>query len=302
MTQEFRMRHLAENGIVLFEADMRTRLLALAFAIASVTVPTAAQWLDYPTPGTPLKKDGTVDRTAKAPRAFNGKPDLSGVWRIEPPKPGEIERLYHPSEVNAVAGDDWREFDRHFFNLFIDFKEGESPLRPEAVAQRERNRDPFATPSSRCLPLGFLTRYFHFRPFKIFQAPQEIVMYFEVDGVFRQIHTDGRKLPNSPFPAWMGYSTGKWEGDSLVVDTAGFNDQFRLDWGYANSEELRVREVFRRRDFGHMDIETTIDDPVVLTRPVSVKFSLQLIPNTDILENFCAEGELDQLFMRGQVK
>jgi len=288
----------------LFEEDMRTRRLAIALVLAGVSAPAGAQWLDYPTPGTPLKKDGTVDRTAKAPRAFNGKPDLSGVWRIEPPKPGEIERLYHPSEVNAVAGDDWRDFDRHFMNLFIDFKEGESPLRPEAIAQqRIRQGGPLTSPSSRCLPLGFLTRYFHFRPFKIFQAQQEIVMYFEVDGVFRQIHTDGRKLPKSPFPSWMGYSAGKWEGDSLVVDTAGFNDQSRLDAiGHPNSEELQVREVFRRRDFGHLDIEATVEDPVVLTRPVNVKFSLQLIPNTDILENFCAEGERDQLFTRGQVK
>jgi hypothetical protein len=285
---------------------MRTLRLALALAIAGGAAPAGAQWLNYPTPGTPLKKDGTVDLTAKAPRTFHGKPDLSGVWRVEPPKPGEIERLYHPSEVNAVAGDDWREFDRHFMNLFIDFQEGESPLRPEAVAKMERMRqDPLAsltTASIRCLPLGFLQRYFHFRPFKIFQAPQEIVMYFEVDGVFRQIHTDGRKLPESPFPSWMGYSTGKWEGDSLVVDTAGFNDQSRLDIGHPNSEQLRIREVFRRRDFGQMDMEATVEDPVMLTRPVSVKFSLQLIPNSDILENFCAEGERDQLFMRGQVK
>jgi hypothetical protein len=283
---------------------MLTQRFAVALALAVVTAPALSQWLDYPTPGTPLKKDGTVDRTAKAPRAFNGKPDLSGVWRIEPPKPGEIERLYHPSEVNAVAGDDWRDFDRHFMNLFIDFKVGESPLRPEAIAQFEKIRQGnLATPSSRCLPLGFLTRYFHFRPFKIFQAPQEIVMYFEVDGVFRQIHTDGRKLPESPFPSWMGYSTGKWEGDSLIVDTAGFNDQSRLDaMGHPNSEELRVREVFRRRDFGHLDIDATVEDPVVLTRPVSVKFTLQVIPNSDILENICAEGERDQLFTGGQVK
>jgi hypothetical protein len=89
----------------------------------------------------------------------------------------------------------------------------------------------------------------------------------------------------------MGYSTGKWKGDSLVVDIAGFNDQFRLDAiGHPNSEELRVREVFRRRDFGHLDIDATVEDPVVLTRPVNVKFSLQLIPNSDILENFCAEA------------
>jgi len=280
---------------------MRTRLLALALSVAGITVPAGAQWLDFPTPGTPLKKDGTVDLTAKAPRTSNGKPDLSGVWRVEPPQPGEIERLYHPSEVNAVFGDDWREFNRHFINLFIDFKEGEAPFRPEAIAQFEKSRQggPLSSPSIRCLPLGFLTRYFHFRPFKIFQAPQEIVMYFEVDGVFRQIHTDGRKLPESPFPSWMGYSTGKWEGDSLVVDTAGFNDQSRLDaMGHPNSEQLRIRERFRRRDFGHLDIDATVEDPVMLTRPVNVKFSLQLIPNSDILETYCSEGERDQVFIR----
>jgi hypothetical protein len=280
---------------------MLTQRLALVLALAAVTSPAGAQWLDYPIPGTPLRKDGTVDRTAKAPRTLDGKPDLSGLWRIEPPKPGEIERLYHPSEVNAVAGDDWREFDRHFINLFIDFKE--APLRPEAIAEFEKIRQggPLASPSSRCLPLGFLTRYFHFRPFKIFEAQREIVMYFEVDGAFRQIHTDGRKLPESPFPSWMGYSTGKWMGDSLVVDTAGFNDQWRLDaMGHPNSEQLRIREVFHRRDFGHLDVDATVEDPVMLTTPVNVKFSLQLIPNSDMLETYCAEGNLDQVFMRSQ--
>jgi hypothetical protein len=283
---------------------MLTQRLALVLALAAGTSPAGAQWLDYPTPGTPLKKDGTVNRIAKAPRALDGKPDLSGLWRVEPPKPGEIERLYHPSEVNAVAGDDWREFDRHFMNLFIDFKEGESPLSAEAIAQTQKLQQARLSgdsPSARCLPLGFLTHYFHFRPFKIFQAQREIVMYFEVDGAFRQIHTDGRKLPESPFPSWMGYSTGKWMGDSLVVDTAGFNDQWRLDaMGHPNSEQLRIREVFHRRDFGHLDVDATVEDPVMLTRPVNVKFSLQLIPNSDMLETYCAEGNLDQVFMHGQ--
>jgi hypothetical protein len=287
---------------------MRTERFALALALVSFTSSAGAQWLDYPVAGTPLKKDGTVDLTAKTPRTLDGKPDLSGLWRIEPPKPGEIDRLYHPSEANAVAGDDWREFDRHFMNLFIDFKAEESPLSRTAIAQMQKLQqggqlNAFDSPSSRCLPLGFLTHYFHFRPFKIFQAQQEIVMYFEVDGAFRQIHTDGRRLPQSPFPSWMGYSTGKWEGDSLVVDTAGFNDQWRLDaMGHPNSEELRIHEVFHRRDFGHLDIDATVEDPVMLTRPVNVRFSLQLIPNSDMLETYCAEGNLDQAFMRGQPK
>lgn len=285
---------------------MRAQRLALVLAFVGLNSPVGAQWLDYPAPGTPLKKDGTVDLTAKAPRALNGKPDLSGVWHVQPPKPGEIERLYGKNEVSAVAGDDWAEFDRHFMNLFIDFREGESPLSAEAIAESQRRRQsgllgPFDSPSSHCLPMGFLTQYFHFRPFKIFQAQQEILMYFEMDGVFRQIHTDGRKLPESPFPSWMGYSTGKWVGDSLVVDTAGFNDQWRLDaMGHPNSEQLRFREVFHRRDFGHLDIDATVEDPVMLTRAVNIKFTLELMPNTDMLESYCVD--LDQSFVRGQPK
>jgi len=285
---------------------MRAQRLTLVLALVGLISPTGAQWLNYPAPGTPLKTDGTVDLTARAPRALDGKPDLSGVWRVQPPKPGEIERLYGKNEVSAVAGDDWAEFDRHFMDLFIDFRGGESPLSAEAIAETQRRRqsgqlDPFNSPSARCLPMGFLTQYFHFRPFKFFQTPQELVMYFEMDGVFRQIHTDGRKLPESPFPSWMGYSTGKWVGDSLVVDTTGFNDQWRLDaMGHPNSDQLRFREVFHRRDFGHLDIDATVEDPVMLTKPVNIKFTLELMPNTDMLESYCVD--LDQSFVRGQPK
>ena len=89
-------------------------------------------------------------------------------------------------------------------------------------------------------------------PFKIFQTPEEIVIYYEGYGAFRQIHTDGRELPLNPFPAWMGYSTAKWKGDTLVVDTAGFNDKGWMDaWGHPRSEALHVQERFHRRDFGH---------------------------------------------------
>src|SRR5579884_3669884 len=135
---------------------MLARRLTLVLALVGLMSPAGAQWLNYPTPGTPMKKDGTVDLTAKAPRALNGKPDLSGVWRVQPPRPGEIERLYGRNEVSAVAGDDWTEFDRHFMNLFIDFKDAESPLSATAVAEIQRRRQsglsgPFASPSSRCL-------------------------------------------------------------------------------------------------------------------------------------------------------
>lgn len=272
--------------------------MLLGIMVACAT-PSSAQWLNYPEPGTPLKPDGKPDLTAKAPRAANGRPELSGVWQIEPPQPGEIERLYGPSGAGETLGDDVRDQNKYFFNLFVDFKEGEEPLRPEAAAQTLKNRQNIiaVSPSSHCLPYGLPNRYFNARPFKIFQNPQAIVMYFELDGAFRQIHTDGRELPTDPFPSWMGYSTGKWEGDTLVVKAAGFNDKTWLDVrGHPHSEALRVQERFHRRDFGHMDIEATVNDAVTLTKPVTVKFTVLLIPNSDILENFCSEGERDQAY------
>ncbi len=278
---------------------------ALRIILAGALASANAQWLNYPAPGTPLKQDGTPDLTAKAPRASTGKPDLSGVWQIAPPEPGEIERLYGPVGAGAVAGDDLRDQNKYFFNLFIDFKPGEEPLRSEAVAQTKKNLQNVVTnsPVAHCLPYGLPNRYFNAQPFKVFEMPEVILMYFELDGAFRQIHTDGRKLPVDPFPAWMGYSVGNWEGDTLVVDTAGFNDKGWLDVrGHPHSEALRVQERFHRGDFGHMDIEATVADPVMLTRPVTVKFKVLLIPNSDILETFCVEGERDQAYTRGAAK
>lgn len=284
---------------------MRIREIVLGVVVAAVTGSIDAQWLNYPEPGTPTKRDGKPDLTAKAPRTANGKPDLSGVWQIAPPEPGEIERLYGPVGAGAVLGDDLRDMNKYFSNLFIDFKPGEEPIRPEAAAQTLRNQENIiaVSPVSHCLPYGLPNRYFNARPFKIFQTSHAIVMYFELDGAFRQIHTDGRELPVDPFPSWMGYSTAKWEGDTLVVNTAGFNDKTWLDVrGHPHSEALRVQERFRRRDFGHLDIEATVDDPVTLTKPVTVKFTVLLIPNSDVLENFCSEGERDQANMRGANK
>ena len=275
---------------------------AIAFANAERL---GAQWLNYPTPGTPVKKDGTPDLMAKAPRASNGKPDLSGVWRIEPPPTGEYERLYGPAGAGDVLGDNVRDQNKYFFNLFIDFKPGEEPLRPEAREQTRKNQQNILadSPTAHCLPYGLPSRYLNARPFKIFQTPEAIVMYFEIDGAFRQIHTDGRKLPADPFPSWLGYSTGKWEGETLVVESAGFNDKTWLDArGHPHSEALRVEERFHRHDFGHMDIEATVDDPAVLTKPVTVKFAVHLIPNSDVLETFCVEGERDQVYTQHPAK
>jgi hypothetical protein len=277
---------------------MRSYSINLVIAAASTMFPASAQWLNYPEPHTPMTRDGKPNLVAKAPRTLDRKPDLSGVWRIEPPAPGEIERLYGDLGAGIVVGDDPRNFNRYFLNLFIDFKPGEEPIRPDAAAATLKNRQALDSPTSHCLPQGMPTRYFNVFPFKILQTPEALALYYELDGAFRQIHTDGRKLPQDPFPSWMGYSTGRWEGDTLVVDTAGFNDKSWLDArGHPHSEALRVQERFHRRDFGHMDMEVTVEDPNVLTRPVTVKFTEILIPNSDVMENFCAEGERDRAHM-----
>jgi hypothetical protein len=136
-------------------------------------------------------------------------------------------------------------------------------------------------------------------PFKIVQTPGLTIMMFENDNTRRQIYTDGRKLPDNPSPAWLGYSVGHWEGETLVVDSAGFNDRIWIDAaGHPVSESLHVQERFLRRDFGHMDLRITVDDPKMFTKPVTFKVNLLLLPDSDILESFCAENEKDRPHMR----
>ncbi len=280
--------------------NMRFPTFSLGIFLMVTMVSANAQWLNYPAPRTPLTRDGKPNLSAKAPRAPNGKPDLSGVWQIEPPPPGEIERL-NPAITTGVGGadgDDPSTFSKYFINLLVDFKPGEEPLRPEAAALMSKRRETMDSPSSHCLPHGVPAAELIGFPFKIFQTPDTIAIFYEEKGLFRQIHTDGRKLPANPFPSWMGYSTARWEGDTLVVDTAGFNDKGWMDaGGLPRSEALRVQERFHRRDFGHMDVQATVDDPNVLTTPVTIKFTELLIPNSDILETFCVEGERDRAHM-----
>jgi hypothetical protein len=268
-------------------ADSIRSLELSAIILARAAASANAQWLNYPAPRTPLAKDGKPNLSAKTPRTHEGKPDLSGLWQIQPSPPGEIERGENPLN-----------YSRYWRNILIDFKPGEEPLRPEAAAVAAGNLQTHDSPSSRCLPYGLPNRYFTTRPVKILQDVDEIAVYHELDGAFRLIHTDGRKLPVDPFPSWMGYSTAKWVGETLAVDSNGFNDQAWMDaQGHPQSEALRVRERFHRRDFGHLEVEVTIEDSNVLTRPVTLKFTELLIPNSDALENFCAEGERDRAHM-----
>jgi hypothetical protein len=136
-------------------------------------------------------------------------------------------------------------------------------------------------------------RWFFDRPLTIFQTPKQLGIYYEADGAFREIHTDGRKLAEDPSPSWLGYSTGHWDGDTLIVDSNGYNTRTRLPGGFPHSESMHIQERFHRRDFGHLDIDITVDDPVMLTKPVTVQVTEILLPTSDMVEYFCTEGERD---------
>jgi hypothetical protein len=268
----------------------------LFFSLALLSATAYAQWLNYPAPGTPRTRDGKPNLTAPAPRASNGKPDLSGVWHVDPTPMQEQKRLFGPAlDQTALPGMEPDTISKYALNILVDFKPEDSPMRPEAAAIL-RQRSQLDRPSLHCLPWGIPTSTLFSPVHKIVQTPGLIVMMLEVDsGASRQIFTDGRKLPIDPQPAWYGYSVGRWEADTLVVETAGFNDKSWLDsMGHPHSTAMRVTERYRRRDFGHMDVETTIDDPQMYTRPLTIKVTQNLQPDTDILEYFCNENERDR--------
>jgi hypothetical protein len=277
-------------------------LIVQAALLTSLATSCSAQWLDYLDPATPLTRDGKPDPSAKAPRAADGKPDFSGVWQVEPPPPGEIERLYGKGVSDgplAIVGDDVNDHSKYFMNIFIDYKRGEEPITPAARAAMVRPSQGGAerSPLSYCLPTGMPNRWFFDRPLTIFQTPKQLGIYYEADGAFREIHTDGRKLPEDPSPSWLGYSTGRWDGDILIVDSNGYNTRTRLPGGFPHSESMHIQERFHRRDFGHLNIDITVDDPVMLTKPITVQVTEILLPTSDMVEYFCTEGERDAEIM-----
>jgi len=271
--------------------------ILIVLAAASVHAP--AQWINYPAPGTPRTRDGKPNLTAPAPRASNGKPDLSGVWQVEPTPAEEMTHLFGDLSAFNVPGDEARAFSKYIVNILVDFKPEEAALRPEFAALfRQRAQE--GAPTLHCLPIGLPADDLLPGPIKIIQTPGLILMRIEYENSMRQIYTDGRKPPADPEPLWLGYSVGRWDADTLVVDTVGFNDKGWLDAsGHPHSEALHVVERFHRRDFGHMDVQVTIDDSKMYTKSFSIKFTELLLPDSDILEYFCSENEKDQSHSNG---
>ena len=252
--------------------------LAYAILLSLMCFPAYGQWLKVPSQATPRTKDGKPNLAAPAPRKPDGKPDLSGIWGTESPK--------------------------YLADIAADFKPGELPIQPWAQAlTNERKTGVHASEESNanCQPQGVPRINATPNPFKIIQDPDLVVILYEAFGQFRQIFIDGRELPKDPNPTWLGYSVGKWEGDTLVVRSTGFNGKTWLDqMGHPTTDALQVTERFRRRDFGHLDIEATIDDPKAYTKPWTAKVTLALQLDSDLLEYVCLEGERDAVHMVGK--
>jgi hypothetical protein len=274
-------------------------LLGVAVA-AAMSVVADAQWLNHPTPGLPRLPNGNVDLAAKAPRASDGKPDLSGVWHVQSESLEEKRRLFGPEYgTNFVPGMEPTTVSKYAGNILLDFTPGEivmTPAAEEIFNRRRRGDDMF--PPTRCLPVGVPLATLLSEVHKIVQTPNVILVTHELDGIPRQIYTDGRKLPVDPTPSWLGYSTGRWEGDTLVVETVGVNDKVWLDTrGHPRSEAMHTTERYTRRDVGHLDVAITFDDPKSYNKPFTVKFTHLLQADTDILEYVCNENEKDRAHM-----
>lgn len=247
--------------------------LTIMLCVMSISV--TAQWPNHQTPGLPRTPEGKPDLSAPAPRSADGKPDISGVWMAN----------------NSGS----------LFYVTQDLKPGE--IRPWADAIYKQRAADYRkdTDGIRCLPpgpkAGIAVGNF---PMKIIQNPSLVVVLYEYQTIFRQIFTDGRGLPEDPNPTWMGYSVGKWDGDTLVVTTAGYNDRTTLDLaGHPHTEALRVTERYHRRDAGHMDLDVTLDDSKAYTRPWTLHVELGLIPDGELIEYVC-ENERDAKHLVGK--
>lgn len=262
---------------------------AAAAALLLVAADAAAQWPRYPTPDVPKTRAGEPNLEAPAPRSADGHPDLSALW--ERTGPGglnpDFDALQSPDGGPPVAT---------FWNLGAGFREG-LPFRPLAAqlrAERMSNNQK-NNPDALCLPMGLTQLHLHPQPRKIVQTPDVIVILYEGNGGLRQIFTDGRPPPelNEDLqPWWYGYSAGRWEGDTLVVETVGFRDDVWLDvLGSPMTSAGRMIERITRPNFGTLQIDITIDDPAAYTKPFTVRVSQKILLDEELIEFICNENE-----------
>ena len=248
---------------------MRPVAAGLLFLVGTTL---SGQWLKIKTPGIPRTAAGKPNLTAPVPRMTDGKPDLSGLWT---------------TDTNSYV-----------VNITSDLKPGEILPWAEQVLKRRVEALDKDTPATLCLPGG--PAEILGGQYRIIQS-QNVIAILYGSGAYRQVFMDGRSLPEDPNPTWWGYSVGHWDGDALVIETAGFNDRTWLDFsGHPHTESLRVTERLRRRDFGHMQLQITFDDPKTFTKALALDLGVNLVPDTEMLEYVCNENERDSVHLVGK--
>jgi len=255
----------------------------LAVAALALVMPANAQWINYPTRGVPRTADGKPNLSAPPPKTADGKPDLSGMWGWE-------ENRSCPADgcPDARVG-------QEFISIGWSIKGG-LPYQPWAADLVKKNRAANSKddPQSSCLPRGALRMHTDGLFKKMVQVPGLLVILNERNAMYRQIFTDGRPLPVDPTPSWNGYSSGKWEGDTLVVRSNGFRDGTWLDTGGSPlTESAKVIEKFRRPNYGTLEIEITVDDSKAYTAPWTIKLKQPIVLDTELLDYICLENEKD---------
>ena len=268
----------------------------LVFVVAA-SPSLSAQWPSQPTQGVPRTPDGKPNLDAPAPRTADGKPDFTGLWDNAWFHGGKIAQppVSPPGEPPAST----------FMNLGANIKGG-LPFRPWAADLLQKRKDAGTrdNPDANCLPMGIMQFHEQPQPRKIVQTPAVIVIIYESNSGLRQIFLDGRASPtNDPQPWWYGYSTGHWEGDTLVVQTTGLRDGGWLDiWGSPLTDAATITERFTRVNYGTLQIDVTIDDPKAYTAPFSVRVNQRIVLNTEIIEFICNENEKSVQHMVGNIK
>jgi hypothetical protein len=224
----------------------------------------------------------------------DGKPDFSGIWTTAEPNrrrgPTAAASDDKPADPTAISGS------RQMTNLGVDLPGGVLPYQPwlvPIVKERTANNAK-DDPHVRCWPDNFIRAYGMPHMLKFVHSPNLLVMLNEMNAGYRQVFTDARPLPQDPNPSLQGYSSAKWSGDTLVIDTIGVRDDTWIDWnGSVLTEAAKVREEIRRPDFGHLEIQVTVDDPKAYTKPWTVMLKQRIVVDTELIDEICVENEKD---------
>jgi hypothetical protein len=263
-------------------------LALLGASVFCLAQPLHAQWLKYPTAGVPRTADGRPNLAAPAPRTADGKPDFSGLWltgdggKCPPGKDGSFQSCFIELPISRLG-----------INIAQGVPGG-LPYQPgvAAVVKKRMADNAKDDPHARCMPDTFLRAYGLPHMEKFVQVPGLLIMLDEMNANYRQVFTDGRPLPQDPDPAWNGYSSAHWDGDTLVVDSIGFRDDIWLDVaGNYIGTSAKIQERIRRPEFGHLKIDITVDDPKTYTKPWTVHLTQDFALNTELIDEICVENE-----------